>query len=109
MDDEAMINFAAKELASIKIIDERDVLDGTVLRVPKTYPSYVGAYEQFEQVKNYTDQFSNLFLIGRNGMHKYNNQDHSMLTAMTVVDNIKNNISNKENIWKVNTEQDYNG
>lgn len=109
LDDKTMLSFAAKELASINIINEEDVLDGTVLRVPKTYPSYVGAYEQFEKVKNYTDQFSNLFLIGRNGMHKYNNQDHSMLTAMTVVDNIKNNISGKENIWKVNTEQDYNG
>jgi protoporphyrinogen oxidase len=104
-----MISFAAKELASINIIREADVLDGTVLRVPKTYPSYVGAYEQFDKVKNYTDQFPNLFLIGRNGMHKYNNQDHSMLTAMTVVDNIRNNISTKENIWQVNTEQDYNG
>jgi protoporphyrinogen oxidase len=109
MDDKAMISFAAKELSSINIIREADVLDGTVLRVSKTYPSYVGAYEQFDVVKNYTDQFSNLFLIGRNGMHKYNNQDHSMLTAMTVVDNIRNNISTKENIWKVNTEQDYNG
>jgi len=109
MSDQAMISFAAKELASIKIINEEDVIDGTVLRVPKTYPSYIGAYEQFDKVKDYTDQFSNLFLIGRNGMHKYNNQDHSMLTAMTVVDNIRNSISTKENIWKVNTEQDYNG
>jgi protoporphyrinogen oxidase len=109
MDDKTMISFAAKELASINIIHEADVLDATVLRVPKTYPSYVGAYEQFDLIKNFTDQFSNLFLIGRNGMHKYNNQDHSMLTAMTVVDNIRNNISSKENIWEVNTEQDYNG
>jgi protoporphyrinogen oxidase len=109
MDDKALISFAAKELASINIIQEADVLDGTALRIPKTYPSYVGAYEQFDLVKNYTDQFTNLFLIGRNGMHKYNNQDHSMLTAMTVVDNIRNGITTKENIWKVNTEQDYNG
>ncbi len=109
MDDKAMISFAAKELASINIIKEADVLDGTLLRVPKTYPSYIGAYEYFDQVKNYTDQFPNLFLIGRNGMHKYNNQDHSMLTAMTVVDNIRNSISTKENIWNVNTEQEYNG
>ena len=109
MDDKTMTSFAAKELASINIIYEADVLDATVLRVAKTYPSYIGAYEQFDLIKKFTDQFSNLFLIGRNGMHKYNNQDHSMLTAMTVVDNIRNNITSKENIWEVNTEQDYNG
>ncbi|MEO5561848.1 MAG: FAD-dependent oxidoreductase, partial [Chitinophagaceae bacterium] len=108
-DDQDMINFAKKELASINIINEADVTDATVLRVPKTYPSYVGVYEQFDVVQQYANKFTNLFLIGRNGMHKYNNQDHSMLTAMTAVENIKNNITSKDNIWEVNTEQDYNG
>lgn len=109
LNDEAMISFAKKEMASINIINEADVLDATVLHVPKTYPSYIGTYEQFDIVQQYTDRFTNLFLIGRNGMHKYNNQDHSMLTAMTAVENIKAGITTKDNIWKVNTEQDYNG
>jgi hypothetical protein len=83
------------------------VLDATVIRVPKTYPAYFGAYERFEELRQYLDKFSNLFLVGRNGMHKYNNQDHSMLTAMTAVDNILAGRKDKENIWAVNTEMEY--
>jgi hypothetical protein len=75
--------------------------------VPKTYPAYFGAYERFHEVRSYLDNFANLFLIGRNGMHKYNNQDHSMLTAMTAVDNILEGRTDKSNIWAVNTEMDY--
>ena len=56
--------------------------------MPKTYPAYFGAYERFSEVREYVDSLENLFLVGRNGMHKYNNQDHSMLTAMVAVDNI---------------------
>ena len=99
--------FAVDELAAIDIIDKEDVLDGVVLRAPKTYPAYVGAYEQFPVVRAYLDAFENLFLVGRNGMHRYNNQDHSMLTAMTAVDNILAGITGKDNIWDVNTEQEY--
>jgi hypothetical protein len=66
-----------------------------------------GTYNEFDVVRNYLDEFENLFLMGRNGMHKYNNQDHSMLTAMTVVENIKNGITTKNNIWEINTEQEY--
>jgi hypothetical protein len=58
-------------------------------------------------IRNYLDGFENLFLVGRNGMHKYNNQDHSMLTAMTAVENIVNGITTKENIWAINTEMEY--
>ena len=65
-----------------------DVLDATVLRMPKTYPAYFGTYDRFDEVRAYLDRFQNLFLVGRNGMHRYNNQDHSMLTAMVAVDNI---------------------
>jgi protoporphyrinogen oxidase len=109
MSNEEIIRFAKKEMVAINIINEGDVLDATVQRMLKTYPSYVGVYEQFDTVRQYVDQFKNLFLIGRNGMHKYNNQDHSMLTAMQAVENIKLNITSKDNIWKVNTEDDYNG
>jgi hypothetical protein len=95
------------ELSRIGIIEHDAVLDSTVIRVEKTYPAYFGAYEQFGRVREYLDPIENLFLIGRNGMHRYNNQDHSMLTAMTAVDNIIAGITDKANIWAVNTEQDY--
>jgi len=83
------------------------VLDSTLLREEKTYPAYFGTYDQFDEVKEHVNSFSNLFLIGRNGMHKYNNSDHSMLTAMTAVDNIIAGVESKENIWDINTEQEY--
>ena len=107
LSDPAMIQLAKQELEAIGIIDQSDVLDGCVTRVPKTYPAYFGTYERFDKIKDYISQFENLFLIGRNGMHKYNNQDHSMLTAMTAVDNIIEGRVDKSNIWAVNTEMEY--
>jgi protoporphyrinogen oxidase len=107
MPDEKFKKFAATELSKIGIIDESDVLDSAVIRVEKTYPAYFGSYNQFDIIKNYTNSFNNLFLIGRNGMHRYNNQDHSMLTAMTAVENIVNGVATKDNIWQVNSEEDY--
>jgi protoporphyrinogen oxidase len=107
MSDESFKQFAIDELSRIGFIDKNDVLDSTVIRMEKTYPAYFGSYDRFEIIKNYTDNFSNLFLVGRNGMHKYNNSDHSMLTAMTAVDNIISGEQSKENIWQINTEQDY--
>jgi len=107
MADADLINFAKRELEQIKLADAADVLDATVIRMPKTYPGYFGSYDQFEIVQRYLDNFENLFLIGRNGMHRYNNQDHSMLTAMTAVENIAKGIRDKTNIWAVNVEQDY--
>ena len=107
MPDKEFVEFATHELIKIGFIDEEDVLDSTIIRMEKTYPAYVGTYSSFDVVKNYMDKFSNLFLVGRNGMHKYNNSDHSMLTAMTAVDNIINGVTCKENIWEVNAEQDY--
>lgn len=105
--DEKMIALAKAELAKIGIIEEGEVLDACVIRVPKTYPAYFGAYERFDEVKDYISKFENLFLVGRNGMHKYNNQDHSMLTAMTAVDNILEGRVDKANIWALNTEMEY--
>jgi protoporphyrinogen oxidase len=102
-----MISLAAAETEKIGIISKADVLDATVIRMPKTYPAYFGAYERFDVVREYLDGFANLYLIGRNGMHKYNNQDHSMLTAMTAVDNIAAGRLDKSNIWAVNTETEY--
>ncbi|MDO9465005.1 MAG: NAD(P)/FAD-dependent oxidoreductase [bacterium] len=105
--DENFAKFAIDELAKIDIIEKEDVLDKVVIRMSKTYPAYFGTYDQFYVIKNFTDKFENLFLIGRNGMHRYNNQDHSMLTAMAAVENIINNIKSKHNIWAVNTEDEY--
>jgi protoporphyrinogen oxidase len=107
MSDEQMKEFAASELEHIDIINKADLLDGVVLRVPKTYPAYFGAYEHFDVVRNYVDGFDNLFLVGRNGMHRYNNSDHSMLTAMLAVESIAHGGGGKAEIWSVNTEQEY--
>ncbi|HEX3935653.1 MAG TPA: NAD(P)/FAD-dependent oxidoreductase, partial [Puia sp.] len=105
--DENIKQLAVEELEKIGLATAGDVIDTTVLRMEKTYPAYFGTYDRFEELRNYIDRFENLFLIGRNGMHKYNNSDHSMLTAMVAVDNICNNITGKSNIWSINTEQEY--
>jgi hypothetical protein len=73
----------------------------------KTYPAYFGTYDRFAEIRDYVDRYENLFLIGRNGMHRYNNQDHSMLTAMMAVDNIIAGKTDKSGLWEVNTELDY--
>ena len=107
MDDEDLKRFAIGEVAKIGILDANAVSDGHVVRVPKTYPAYFGTYSRFEELREYTDSFENLFLVGRNGMHKYNNQDHSMLTAMTAVDGIIAGHVDKSELWNINTEQEY--
>jgi protoporphyrinogen oxidase len=105
--DEDMIALAIGEVEKMGIVARPDVLDATVLRMEKTYPAYFGTYDRFPVIRDFVDRFHNLFLVGRNGMHKYNNQDHSMLTAMTAVDNIVQGRRDKANIWAVNTEMDY--
>ncbi len=105
--DSEMIELAKTELASMNILDAENVFDATVIRVPKTYPAYFGSYDRFPEVISWANGLENLFLVGRNGMHKYNNQDHSMLTAMTAVDNIITNVRSRDNLWALNTEQEY--
>ena len=105
--DEDIARFAIAETAKIGILKPEDVRDHCVVRVPKTYPAYFGTYERFDEIIRYMERFENLFLVGRNGMHKYNNQDHSMLTAMTAVDNILAGRMDKSNLWEINTEQQY--
>jgi len=107
MPDEKFRELAVSELVKIGMIEKEEVLDSVVIRVEKTYPAYFGSYDRFDVIRNYTDGLSNLFLIGRNGMHRYNNQDHSMLTAMTAIENIVKGIKSKDNIWQVNSEEDY--
>jgi protoporphyrinogen oxidase len=105
--DSDISNFAVDELEKIGVVDPADVLDTTVIRVQKAYPAYFGTYNELHVVRDFTDQFENLFLIGRNGMHRYNNMDHSMLAAMAAVENIKNGIKSKTNLWAVNVEEEY--
>lgn len=105
--DEDLKKLGKEEISKIGIVDAQNVVDSVIIRMPKTYPAYFGTYNEFDTVREYLDGFENLFLMGRNGMHKYNNQDHSMLTAMTVVENIKNGKTGKGNIWEINTEQEY--
>jgi protoporphyrinogen oxidase len=105
--DEDLKKLGVEEISKIGIVSKENVVDAVVIRMPKTYPAYFGTYDEFDKVREYLDGYENLFLMGRNGMHKYNNQDHSMLTAMTVVENIKAGLSTKNNIWEINTEQEY--
>jgi protoporphyrinogen oxidase len=107
MADEDLKKFAIAEVEKIGILRAADVSDSHVVRVPKTYPAYFGTYDRFHVIREFLDRFHNLYLVGRNGMHKYNNQDHSMLTAMTAVDNILAGVQDKENVWSINTEMEY--
>ncbi len=106
-DDQAMIDFAVGELEKIGMINRSDVLDGTVIRVPKAYPAYFGAYQKLPHVRAWLDGLENLYLVGRNGMHRYNNQDHSMLTAKLAVEAILDGNVDKALIWGVNIDDDY--
>lgn len=107
MEDKEFINFAINELQSIGIIDKEDVLDSHREKVKKAYPAYFDTYSQIDTLIQYINKYQNLYCIGRNGQHRYNNMDHSMLTAIEAVNNIKNNIVNKDNIWNVNVENEY--
>ncbi|MBI5434691.1 MAG: NAD(P)/FAD-dependent oxidoreductase [Planctomycetes bacterium] len=103
--DEDLIELATKELGELGLADPKLVVDGTVVRMPKAYPIYDSAYrEHLDNVRTHIDAVPNLHPVGRNGMHKYNNQDHSMLTAMMVVWNMQ---GAKHDVWAVNTDFEY--
>jgi protoporphyrinogen oxidase len=107
MADKDFIDFAVAELEKIHVAKKSAVKDAVLFRVPKTYPAYFGTYKEFDKVQNYVNGIDNLFLMGRNGMHKYNNMDHSMLTAMEAVKCIRENSTDKSAIWNVNAEKEY--
>lgn len=107
MPEDDFINLAVQELSDIGIIEKSNFISGCSVHVPKAYPAYFGTYRQFDLIKKYTDNIPNLYLLGRNGTHRYNNMDHSMLTAMTAVDNIIAGKTSKENIWNINSESEY--
>ena len=96
-----------EEGEKIGIINKSDVKDTVRIKVKKAYPAYFGTYNEFHKVREYLDGIDNLYCIGRNGMHRYNNMDHSMLTAIETVNCIKDTSLSKARIWDVNTEQEY--
>lgn len=107
-DDEEFKNFAIGELVKIGVVESKDnVLDSTMIRVKKAYPAYFGTYAEFDKVKDYLSGIENLWCVGRNGQHRYNNMDHSMVTSMVAVDEIINNKADKTELWSVNTEKEY--
>ncbi|WP_124098612.1 NAD(P)/FAD-dependent oxidoreductase [Ruminococcus sp. Marseille-P6503] len=107
MTDEECIAFAIGELEKMGVIDSREVLDSHRERVKKAYPAYFDTYKHFDRMISYLNTFDNLYCIGRNGQHRYNNMDHSMLTAIYAARSIKAGNSDKTPIWNVNTEKEY--
>ena len=106
--DADFINMAVEELIRMGIITSKDnVLDATRLKVKKAYPAYFGSYDHFELVRKQLDKISNLYCVGRNGQHRYNNMDHSMLTGLIAADYIKEGNVDKTALWEVNTEKEY--
>ena len=108
MQDQDLIDLSVKELQQIDLINSADIMDSIVARVPKAYPGYFGeSYQQFHHLQEAVDPVTNLFLIGRNGMHRYNNQDHSMLTAKEASEQIKSGKVDKSKIWNINVDDEY--
>ena len=107
MDRDDFIKMAIEELDKINMINKDDVLDSVQVKIKKAYPSYFGTYYELDKVKTFLNSIENLYCIGRNGQHRYNNMDHSMLTAMEAVRNIRDGKKGKDNIWAVNTEEEY--
>lgn len=106
--DADFIRKAIGELVKIGIIEsEKNVLDSTILHVKKAYPAYFGSYKEFGRVRTYLDSLENLYCVGRNGQHRYNNMDHSMVTSMVACENILSGDPDKTALWNVNTEKAY--
>jgi protoporphyrinogen oxidase len=103
--DDRLIDFAANELDQLGLAPRASVVDGTVIRQPKAYPVYDGNYgEALQVIQRWLGGLENFQTVGRNGLHRYNNQDHSMLTAMLAVQNLR---GGKHNLWSVNVERSY--
>lgn len=107
MGDKEFIDMAVEELVKMDMIERDAVMDATRVKVRKAYPAYYGSYYQLDKVRNFLDGIENLYCIGRNGQHRYNNMDHSMLTAMAAVDSIVKGNKDRSAVWGVNTEQEY--
>ena len=107
MSDSAFIDMAVKELRQIGVLDQNEPIYKSVrIKVKKAYPAYFGSYAEFGKVRNWLDGFPNLFCIGRNGQHRYNNMDHSMLCGIEAVRALLGE-TDKSSVWNVNTERSY--
>ncbi|MDY3224967.1 MAG: hypothetical protein SOW84_03710 [Candidatus Faecousia sp.] len=108
LSDDAFTQMAIGEMVQLGLITDTDmVLDTHMERVPKAYPAYFDTYGQIDKLISYLNGIENLYCVGRNGQHRYNNMDHSMLTAFRAADCILTGSVNKEEIWNVNTEKAY--
>ena len=108
MTDDEFAQMAIHEMVVMGLIsDEKDVMDSHVERVKKAYPAYFDTYDRMDDLRAYLNTIPNLFCVGRNGQHRYNNIDHSMCTSFETVKNILSGEVSKDNIWNVNTEKEY--
>ena len=108
LSDDECIKMASKELVSMGVINSTgDILDSHRERVKKAYPAYFDTYSEIDTLIKYLDSFDNLYCVGRNGQHRYNNMDHSMVTAFETAKNIISGKTSRDNIWNVNTEKEY--
>jgi len=107
MSDKDFIAMAIDELVKIDVVEREDVLDACRVKIRKAYPAYFGSYAEFDKVRAFLDGIDNLWCLGRNGQHRYNNMDHSMLSAMECVRNLAAGRRGKDNVWNVNTEKEY--
>ena len=107
MSDSDFIAMAIDELVKIDVIEKESVADAVRVKIKKAYPAYHGSYYELDKVRDFLNGIENLYCMGRNGQHRYNNMDHSMMTAMVTVDNISRGNNDKSNIWNVNTETQY--
>ena len=105
--DKEIIAAACRELRKLSFATDEDVMDAVVIRAPRAYPAYFGSYPRFPEIRDYTDTVENLYLIGRNGMHRYNNTDHSMLSAMAAAELYVQGVASRDKIWDVNAEREY--
>lgn len=108
LNEDALMALAVREMQQLGLADESELLDATVLRQPKAYPGYFGAaFQQFDRLRAWLEGLDNLYLCGRNGMHRYNNQDHSMLSARLAAHAIMNGGAGRDAIWAVNIDDEY--
>lgn len=108
MTDNECIEFATEELIKMGVLtSKKDVLDAHREKIKKAYPAYFDTYDRIDELREYLDTIDNLYCVGRNGQHRYNNMDHSMVTSMEAVDNILSGVKSRDNIWNVNTEEEY--
>ena len=108
MNNDEFSNFGISEMIKIGLLESsNEVIDSHVERVKKAYPAYFDTYSQMGELREYLNSVNNLYCVGRNGQHRYNNMDHSMCTSFETVKNILNGVNTKDNIWNVNTEKEY--